>query len=79
MIQANCSATEVNAAEPAHFRDPALGQPVRARATLLDEDQAGVAAVALARRHPVLQGVLVPLAHRLRKYQTLHYELTGLA
>jgi len=64
---------------PCTFRGRAAGQPVRARATLLDEDQASVAAAALARRHPVLQGVLVPLAHRLKKYQTLHYELTGFA
>jgi len=25
----------------------------------------------------VLQGILVPLAHRLRGYRTLHYELTA--
>jgi uncharacterized protein len=51
------------------------GPPVRARATLLAGGQAAAAATALARRHRVLQGMLVPVAHRLRHYQTLHYEL----
>ena len=36
-----------------------------------------IAARALKRRHRVLQGILVPLAHRLRGYRTLHYELTA--
>jgi hypothetical protein len=34
-----------------------------------------VAARALARRHRVLHGALVPLMHRLRGYRTMHYEL----
>jgi uncharacterized protein len=34
-----------------------------------------LAARALSRRHRVLQAVLVPLAHRLLRYRTLHYEL----
>ena len=51
------------------------GPPVKARAILLDDDQARVAARALARRHRLLQAVLVPLMHRLRKYRTMHYEL----
>jgi hypothetical protein len=42
---------------------------------LLDGEQARLAAQALARRHRVLQGLLVPLAHRLRRYRTMHYEL----
>ena len=51
--------------------------PVReAKTTLLTGEQARIAARALARRHRVLQGILVPLAHRLRGYRTLHYELT---
>jgi hypothetical protein len=28
------------------------------------------------RSFDVLQGMLVPLAHRLRHYRTMHYELT---
>ena len=53
----------------------ATGPAIRARATLLDGEQARVAACALARRHRVLQAILVPTAHRLMRYRTLHYEL----
>ena len=45
------------------------------RGTLLDGEQARVAARALARRHRILQAILVPAAHRLMRYRTLHYEL----
>jgi len=51
------------------------GPSVPARAVLLEGLQAGTAARALARRHRLLHGVLVPMAHRLRGYQTMHYEL----
>ena len=50
-------------------------QAIWASATLLESDQARVAARALARRHRVLQGVLVPAAHRLMRYRTMHYEV----
>ena len=58
------------------LRGKALGPPVEARATLLEGEQANIAARALARRHRMLQGILVPLAHRVLRYQTMHYELT---
>ena len=57
------------------LRGTPTGQPVHARATLLDGDQARVAAQALAQRHRMLQGLLVPLAHRLLRYRTMHYAL----
>jgi uncharacterized protein len=60
---------------PATLRGRLTGPTVPARATLLTDDQARIAAGALARRHPLLQGVLVPLFHRVRRYRTLHYEL----
>jgi PPOX class probable F420-dependent enzyme len=60
---------------PATLRGRPTGPPVRARALLLDGGRARIAAQALARRHRVLQGLLVPLAHRLMRYRTLHYEL----
>ncbi|HYB87135.1 MAG TPA: PPOX class F420-dependent oxidoreductase [Streptosporangiaceae bacterium] len=60
---------------PATLRGKPLGPPVQARAVLLEGEQAQIAARALARSHRLLQGVLVPLAHRLRGYQTMHYEL----
>jgi PPOX class probable F420-dependent enzyme len=60
---------------PSTVRGKPTGPAVEARATLLDGEQARVAARALARRHRVLQAVLVPTAHRLMRYQTMHYEL----
>jgi uncharacterized protein len=62
---------------PATLRGKPTGPSARGRATLLAGEQAHVAARALARRHRVLQGILVPLAHRLKGYRTLHYELTA--
>ena len=37
--------------------------------------QARMAARTLARRHRVLQAILVLTAHRLMRYRTMHYEL----
>jgi hypothetical protein len=62
---------------PATAKGTATGGALDARATLLDGEDARIAARALARRHRVLQGVAVPLMHRLRRYRTMHYELTG--
>jgi hypothetical protein len=59
----------------ATLRGRPTGPPLQARAILLDGEQADIAAKALARRHRVLQGIVVPLAHRLLRYQTMHYEL----
>jgi hypothetical protein len=62
---------------PATLKGTATGQAVEARATLLDGEDARIAARALARRHRVLQAVVVPLMHRLSRYRTMHYELTA--
>jgi uncharacterized protein len=62
-------------AAPATLRGKPTGPAIRARATLLDGEQAHVAARALARRHRILQAILVPAAHRLMRYRTMHYEL----
>jgi PPOX class probable F420-dependent enzyme len=51
------------------------GEAVAARAVLLDGPDAEHAARAIARRQPILQGVLVPLLHRLKRYRTLHYRV----
>jgi hypothetical protein len=63
---------------PATVKGTPTGPALEARATLLDNEQATVAAHALARRHRVLHGVMVPLMHRLRRYRTMHYELQEL-
>jgi PPOX class probable F420-dependent enzyme len=62
-------------AAPCTLRGKATGPSVHATARLLDGDQAQLAARALARRHRVLQGLLVPASHRLMRYRTMHYEL----
>jgi len=64
---------------PSPFRGKPTGTELRGRARLLAGGEAAGAARALRREYPVLHGVLVPLAHRLRGYTTVHYELTLLA
>jgi uncharacterized protein len=60
---------------PATFRGRVIGPHLRGTARLLVGDDARTAARALARRHPVLQGAVVPMMHRVLRYQTMHYEL----
>ncbi|HZC12489.1 MAG TPA: PPOX class F420-dependent oxidoreductase [Thermoleophilaceae bacterium] len=61
---------------PSTFRGEPTGEPIRARATLLDGANARSARRALARRHRMLQRLVVPVGHRLMRVRTLHYELT---
>ncbi|QOV37578.1 PPOX class F420-dependent oxidoreductase [Streptomyces ferrugineus] len=65
---------------PATFRGRPTGPEIHARARLLApgsaEDQH--AAKLLRHKHPVLQGVVVPLTHRLMGTPTLHYEVRPL-
>jgi uncharacterized protein len=60
---------------PATVSGKETGPAIHARARLLEGADARVAKKALARRHPALQRVVVPLTHRLMRYRTLHYEL----
>jgi PPOX class probable F420-dependent enzyme len=60
---------------PSTFRGNVTGPTVSAQARLLTDGEADVAAKALARRHRILQRVIVPIAHRLLGYRTIHYEL----
>jgi PPOX class probable F420-dependent enzyme len=60
---------------PSTFRGKPTGAVIRAHARLLSGDEAKQAAKALGRKYRILQGVLVPLAHRLARQKTLHYEL----
>jgi hypothetical protein len=60
---------------PSTARGKPTGSPIDARATRLEGAEADLAARALARRQRVVQGILVPIAHRLRGYETIHYEL----
>ena len=58
----------------------ALGKPtgpgIRARARVLGAAESAYASRALARKYPILHGLLVPLVHRLRGNETMHIELT---
>jgi PPOX class probable F420-dependent enzyme len=63
------------AVAPSTFRGTVTGPPINGQARLLAPQEAARAATALGRRHPVLQGRMVPLAHRVMRYRTLHYEL----
>ena len=60
---------------PATVKGVPTGPAISARATLLEGDQARRAARALARRHPILQALVVPVSHRVMRYRTMHYEL----
>ena len=69
----------VVAIAPSTAKGRATGPAVQARARRLDGAEAQRAARLLARKHPLLHGVLVPLAHRLgrsRSGRTVHFELT---
>lgn len=65
---------------PSTFRGRPTGPEIHARARLLDpgstEDRH--AAKLLRHKHPFLQGVVVPVTHRLMRTLTLHYEVRPL-
>jgi uncharacterized protein len=50
--------------------------PMRARARLLDGDEARRAARLIAGKHPLLQRIVVPAYHRMTGKRTVHYEVT---
>jgi PPOX class probable F420-dependent enzyme len=54
------------------------GPAILARARVLGGDESEYAAEMLARKYPILHGVLIPRFHRLRGNQTMHIELTPL-
>jgi PPOX class probable F420-dependent enzyme len=63
---------------PSTFRGRPTGPAVTGTARLLEGAEARAAARMLRRKHPLLHGVLVPLAHRVgraRTGRTVHFEL----
>ncbi len=64
---------------PSTFGGKPTGPALRARARVLDGAESTHAGRLLARKHPILQGLLVPLYHRLRGYKTIHIELRPIA
>jgi len=61
---------------PSTMRGKPTGPSIPAQMRLLNGDETKAAAKALARKHRILHGVLVPLSHRLARYKTFHYEVT---
>jgi uncharacterized protein len=61
---------------PSTFGGKPQGPPTRFRARQLEGAEAAHAADLIETKHPVLQGILVPLGHRLKRVRTLHFELT---
>jgi uncharacterized protein len=62
---------------PSTARGKPTGPAISATARLLQPDEVPAVRQALAKKYPILQGKLVPLAHRLRHYDTVHYELSA--
>jgi PPOX class probable F420-dependent enzyme len=64
---------------PSTFLGRPTGPAIRGTARLLDGAEAREAARLLRRKHPLLHGLLVPLAHRVgrrRTGRTVHFVLT---
>ena len=64
---------------PCTARGVVRGPSLHARSRLLEGEEAARAARALARRQRILQGVLVPVVHRLTRRHTVHYELVPIS
>jgi uncharacterized protein len=60
---------------PATGRGRPTGEAVDAEARLAQPEDVARARTLLRRKYPLLQGVLVPLGHWLRRYRTVHYEV----
>jgi PPOX class probable F420-dependent enzyme len=61
---------------PSTTRGHPTGTAIHVHARVLSGAEAGHAAHLLARKYPLMQGILVPLSHRLLGVQTVHFELT---
>jgi hypothetical protein len=62
---------------PSTVRGRPTGPSIAATARLLGPDEEGRIRQALSKKYPLLHRWLVPLSHRLRHYDTVHYELTA--
>jgi PPOX class probable F420-dependent enzyme len=64
---------------PSDARGRPRGSEVTGQATQLEGEGNRRAAELIDRRYPILQGWAVRLAHRLKHYRTVHYEITDVA
>lgn len=62
---------------PSTFRGRATGAAIAGTARLLEGEEERAARQAIGKKYRVLQGVLVPLTHRLLRQRTLHYEVVA--
>jgi PPOX class probable F420-dependent enzyme len=60
---------------PSTVRGEPTGPAIQARARVLSGSESEYAGQAIAHKYPILQGLLVPLFHRLRRNKTIHIEL----
>jgi PPOX class probable F420-dependent enzyme len=60
---------------PSTIRGKPTGPAIHARARVLTGEESKHGGRALAHKHPILQGILVPLFHRLSGRRTVHLEL----
>jgi PPOX class probable F420-dependent enzyme len=60
---------------PSTVTGKATGPAIQMQARILSGEESTHAGRLLARKHPILHGVLVPLTHRLRGNTTVHVEL----
>ena len=61
---------------PSTSRGKPVGSEIAATARLSAPDEEQPVREALSAKYPILQARLVPLVHRLRHYDTVHYELS---
>ena len=64
---------------PSSFRGQPQGPPIRAWVRELDGAEAEHASDLIEAKHPILQGIMVPLGHRLKHLRTLHFEVRPIA
>ena len=62
---------------PSNGRGKPTAATITATARLLSPEEEQPVRAALAQKYPVLQARVVPLLHRLRHLDTVHYELTA--
>jgi PPOX class probable F420-dependent enzyme len=62
---------------PSTARGKPTGPALTAAARRLEPEEEQPVRQALGKKYPLLQGRLVPLAHKVRHYTTAHYELTA--
>ncbi len=64
---------------PSTVRGRPTAPAIHARARELTGAEHAAAARSLARKYPILHGILIPAYHRLRRYRTVQIELTPVA